>query len=313
MIDSSRQQSLFVAASSFSYACVLMSLTRYSLNTLNVFATAARHLNLTRAADELCVTQAAVSSQVKLLEQQLGKRLFLRTARGLQLSDEGALLAASLQEAFAQIDDALQLLGGDTSVERLTVGVVGTFAHGFLLERLPAFQASHPHIEIRMQTHNNKVDLATEVLDYAIRFGDGAWRSVEAEPLGAAPLTVLCAPALQLQHLEALHDHLLLRSYRSQDWPAFARASGVRDLVARGPQFDSSVLMVQAAMQGAGIALAPARMFRKELAQGHLVKPFDIEVDAGRYWLTRSLTREPSPAMRQFRDWLLAQVAAANP
>jgi LysR family transcriptional regulator of beta-lactamase len=87
----------------------------------------------------------------------------------------------------------------------------------------------------------------------------------------------------------------------------------VRDLVARGPQFDSSVLMVQAAMQGAGIALAPARMFRKELAQGHLVKPFDIEVDAGRYWLTRSLTREPSPAMRQFRDWLLAQVAAANP
>lgn len=290
-----------------------MALTRYSLNTLNAFAAAARHLNLTRAAEELCVTQAAVSQQVKLLEQQLGRPLFLRTARGLQLSDEGALLAGPLQQAFAQIDAALQRLqpegGGERERERVHVAVVGTFAHGLLLPRLPAFQAAHPHIELRVQTHNNKIDLATETLDFAVRFGDGAWRSCEAEPLGAAPLTVLCAPTLALRQPEQLRAQTLLRSYRGDDWPAFARAAGIRDLLARGPQFDSSVLMVAAAQQGLGVALAPACMFARELQQGRLQRPFAIEVDVGRYWLTRAMSREMRPAMRQFRDWLREQAS----
>jgi LysR family transcriptional regulator, regulator of gene expression of beta-lactamase len=289
----------------------LMPLSRYSLNTLHVFATAARHLNLTRAADELCVTQAAVSRQVKLLERQLGKPLFLRTARGLQLSDDGALLAAPLEAALVQIETALQMVEDTDPPERLTLGVVGTFAHGFLLRRLPKFQALHPRIDVRLQTHNNKVDLAVEALDYAIRFGDGAWRSVEAEPLSEAPLTVLCAPGLTLLQPDQLHHQVLLRSYRNDDWPAFAHAIGLTGLVARGPQFDSSVLMVQAAMQGLGVALAPATMFQRELSQGQLLKPFDTAVDVGRYWLTRSMTRTQSPAMQRFRDWLTAETATA--
>jgi len=292
-----------------------MPLTRYSLNSLQAFAVAARHLNFTRAASELCVTQAAVSHQVKLLEQQIGKPLFLRTARGLQLSDEGERLAAPLQQAFAQIDAALQWLDDGAPAERLHIAVVGTFAQGWLLERVADFQARHPRIELRLQTHNNKIDLATEGLDYAIRFGDGAWRSVEAEPLLAAPLSVLCAPQLaqQLREPAELRRCTLLRSYRSEDWPAWAQAAGVSGLVARGPQFDSSVLMVQAALLGSGVALAPPAMFRRELAQGRLVQPFAIEVDVGRYWLTRSLSREPRPAMRAFRDWLIAALADPSP
>ena len=289
----------------------LMSLPRYSLNTLHAFAAAARHLNFTRAAQELCVTQAAVSQQVKLLEAQVGKPLFLRTARGLQLSDEGALLAAPLQQAFAQIEAALALLEDDAPPERLSVAVVGTFAQGFLLERLAEFRAAHPRIELRLQTHNNKLDLASETLDFAIRFGDGAWRSVEAEPLGAALLAPLCSPAqaAELHRPEDLRRCTLLRSYRSEDWPAWAQAAGVRELVARGPQFDSSVLMVQAALLGTGVALAPPCMFRRELAQGRLVQPFATTVDVGRYWLTRALTRASSPAARQFREWLLAETS----
>lgn len=288
-----------------------MSLARFSLNHLHAFAAAARHLSFTRAAEELCVTQAAVSHQIKALEAQLGRPLFLRTSRGLQLSDEGQRIAPLVQQAFAQLDAALALLDDAAPRERLTLAVVGTYAQGWLLERLPAFEARHPHIELRVQTHNNKLDLATETVDAAIRFGDGAWRSVEAVALQAAPLSPLCTPALAatLQRPADLQRCTLLRSYRTDEWPAWARAAGVPGLHARGPQFDSSVLMVQAAQAGAGVALAPPAMFERELAAGRLARPFAAEVDAGRYWLTRSLGREPPPALATFRDWLLGTLA----
>ncbi|MBQ0942855.1 LysR family transcriptional regulator [Ideonella sp. 4Y16] len=286
-----------------------MALTHLSLNHLHAFAAASRHLNFTRAADELCVTQAAVSHQIKALEAQIGQRLFLRTARGLQLSDEGARLAPLVQQAFALLDKAVQLLDERSPPERLTVAVVGTYAQGWLLERLPQFQAEHPHIELRLQTHNNKLDLATETIDAAIRFGDGAWRSTHAVPLQAAPLTPLCAPALAatLARPADLRRCTLLRSYRTEDWPAWSRAAGLEPLNARGPQFDSSVLMVQAALLGSGVALAPAAMFPRELAEGRLVQPFGVAVDVGRYWLTRPLGREPSAALRAFEAWLQAE------
>ena len=292
-----------------------MALARISLNHLHAFAAASRHLNFTRAADELCVTQAAVSHQIKSLEAQIGKPLFLRTARGLQLSDEGARLAPLVQQAFAQLDQAVALLDDRAPPERLTVAVVGTYAQGWLLERQPRFQAEHPHIELRLQTHNNKVDLATETIDAAIRFGDGAWRSVHAQPLQGAPLTPLCTPELAatLARPGDLRRCTLLRSFRTEDWPAWARAAGCDTLHARGPQFDTSVLMVQAAMLGSGVALAPASMFRRELAQGRLAQPFAVEVDVGRYWLTRSLTREPSPALQAFSAWLQAGIEVAAP
>ena len=283
-----------------------MSLTRYSLNHLQAFAVASRHLNMTKAADELCVTQGAVSHQIKALEAQVGKPLFLRTARGLQLSDDGERIAPAVQQAFAQLDAALALLDEATPPLRLTLAVVGTYLHGHLLDRLPAFQARHPHIDLRIQTHNNKVDLAVETIDAAIRFGDGAWRRVEAVPLQAAPLTVLCAPELGVKTLQDLQRCTLLRSYRSDEWATWAQAAGCAPLNPRGPQFDASVLMVQAALAGAGAALAPAGMFQRELASGRLVRPFATAVDVGRYWLTRSLGRAPSPAYEALRDWLVA-------
>lgn len=284
-----------------------MALPRYSLNTLHAFAAAARHLNFTRAAEALCVTQTAVSHQVKLLETQLGRPLFVRTPRGLQLTDEGALLAPSLQAAFAQIEAALALAEPGRRTEALTLGVVGTFAHGVLLERLPDFQARHPGIDLRLQLNNNKVDLLAEGLDAAIRFGDGAWERQQAQPLMDAPLAPLCGPALAatLQQPEDLRRCVLLRSYRSEDWPAWAQAAGLRPLPARGPMFDSSVLMVQAAALGAGVALAPPAMFRRELREGRLVQPFALGVDTGRYWLVRPAGRRPRPALKAFERWLV--------
>src|SRR5687768_11887403 len=147
---------------------------------------------MTRAANELCITQAAVSHQIRALEAQLGKPLFLRTARALQLSDDGERMAPAAQKAFAQLDAALSLLDEGTPPQRSQLAVVGTYLHGHLLERLQDFQLHHPSIDLRIQTHNNKLDLATETVDAAIRFGDGAWRRVEAVPLQAAPVSVLC-------------------------------------------------------------------------------------------------------------------------
>lgn len=290
-----------------------MSPARYSLNALHAFATAARHLSFTRAADELCVTQAAVSHLIKTLETQLGRPLFLRTARGLQLTDDGARMAPAVQLAFAQIDAAVALLDPSLPPQRFTLAVVGTYLHGHLLERLSALQARCPQVDLRIQTHNNKLDLAVETVDAAIRFGDGAWRSVEALPLQEAPMAPLCAPELGVRTLSDLERVPLLRSYRSGDWPAWARAAGCPTLNARGPQFDSSVLMVQAALAGAGVALAPVAMFRRELASGRLVQPVATTVDLGRYWLTRSLGREPSPAWAAVRDALLSTLEDAGP
>src|SRR5471030_3486918 len=169
------------------------------LNALRAFEASARHLSFTRAAVELCVTQAAVSHQVKSLEAQLNVTLFKRLPRGLMLTSEGETLLPVLRESFDRIAETLERLEGGHYREVLTVGAVGTFAVGWLLPRLTDFQAKHPFIDLRLSTHNNRVDVAAEGLDYAVRFGAGAWHGTDACELLAAPLTVLCTPSIAEQ------------------------------------------------------------------------------------------------------------------
>lgn len=289
-----------------------MDIKALSLNTLRAFEAAARHLNFTRAADELCVTQAAVSQQVKMLEIHIGKALFRRTTRGLVLSDEGALLAPVVTDALARVSGALAVVSGAGAREVLTVGVVGTFALSFLMERLPEFQARHPGIDVRLLTNNNAVDLWAESLDLAIRFGDGGWHGVNAQLLMTAPMTPMCCPAVasRLQRIGDFGSVPLLRSYRLQDWPAWFAAAGVPGVPANGPIFDASHLMAIAAIRGMGVALLPLTMFERERFNGQLVNPFDVVVDRGGYWLTRLSSRAVSAAMSAFTEWLLA--AAGN-
>ena len=277
------------------------------LNALRAFEAAARHLSFTRAAEELCVTQAAISHQVKGLEERLGAALFRRSHRGLVLTDEGLALAPALWDAFGRIDTVLEGFEAGGVKEVLTVSAVGTFAVGALLKELPSFRAAHPFVDLRLLTNNNKVDLAAEGLDYAIRFGDGAWNGTEAEKIAPAPMAPLCAPGLLdlLREPADLARVSLLRSYRAQDWPAWFAAAGVPPIPARGPLFDSSLIMVQAAMLGEGVALAPVSMFRREIESGQLVQPFAAVAEVGSYWLTRLKSKARTPAMLSFRDWLL--------
>lgn len=223
------------------------------LNAVRAFEAAARHLGFTKAGLELRVTQAAVSHLVKSLEATLGVPLFRRVPRGLALMDEGQALLPAVSEAFGQLRGALDAFAKDRVREIVTVGVVGTFAAGWLLPRLQEFHKSHPHIDLRILTNNNRVDIAGEGLDFAIRFGDGLWHGTEATHLMSAPLSPLCSPKIgkRLRKFDALAKEVLLRSYRDEEWR----------------RFDASIVMAHAAARGEGVALLPVRMFAQEIRE----------------------------------------------
>ncbi|RKK03466.1 LysR family transcriptional regulator [Pseudoroseomonas wenyumeiae] len=286
-----------------------MTLSHLPLNALRAFEAAARQLSFTRAGLELRVTQAAVSHQVKALEEILGVPLFRRLPRGLALTEEGEALLPVLTDAFRRIAGTLDRFEGGRLREVLTLGAVGTFVTGWLLPRLPEFQAAHPFVDLRLLTNNNRVDLAGEGLDYAIRFGDGAWHGTEALPLLTSPLSPLCAPGLarRLRQPADLMRETLLRSYRTDEWAHWFAAVELPAPNIRGFVFDSSLTMAEAAVQGLGIGLLPARMFEHDLRQGRLARPFAAEVTLGGYWLARLKSRRETQAMTVFRDWLLAQ------
>ena len=284
----------------------------WPLKALRALEASARHLSFTRAAEELHVTQAAVSHQVKLLEGLLKVPLFKRLPRGLMLTQEGELLLPVLTSSFDQMSHTLDRLGERSYREVLNVGVVGTFAVGWLLPRLADFHNAYPFVDLRLSTHNNRADLAAEGLDFAIRFGTGAWHGTAAQPLLPASLSVLCIPdiAARLNTPADVLGETWLRSYRADEWTEWLLAAGLpRSFpMTKSIVFDSSIAMVEAALQGAGVALAPPLMFSRQLNSGALVQPFDTTVSLGGYWLTRLQTRAETHAMACFRQWLLTAI-----
>lgn len=288
-----------------------MDRAQLPLNALRAFEAAARHLSFTRAAIELCVSQGAVSHQVASLESRLGTSLFRRLPRGLALTDEGHALMPVIGDSLDRIGATLDRFVGGQMQETLTLGVVGTFAIGWLIPRLERFSSAHPEIDLRVMTNNNRVDLAGEGLDYAIRFGDGAWHGTHAQPLMSAPFTPLCTPAIaeRLSTPSSLANALLLRSYRADEWPRWFAAAGLTEPRLTGPIFDSSAVMIAAAEAGHGVALAPLAMFERQLANERLVRPFPQQVDLGQYWLTRLNSRRISDAMQSFATWLSQEIS----
>ncbi|MFB0690401.1 LysR substrate-binding domain-containing protein [Agrobacterium pusense] len=285
------------------------------LNGLRAFEASARHLSFTRAAIELCVTQAAVSQQVKGLEKRLGVALFQRLPRGLKITAEGEALLPTVTSSFDQMATTLDRIEAGQVRELLFLGVVGTFAVGWLLPRLQAFQKRHPFIDVRVSTNNNRVDMAAEGLDFAIRFGQGSWHGTDAFRLFDAPLSPLCTPKLAetLKATADLMEATLLRSYRADEWSSWFAAAGVTPAaqVNAGIVFDTSLGMMEAALQGLGVALAPPSMFSRHLASGAVVQPFPVTISLGSYWLTRLQSKPPTPAMQVFSDWLFDSIGTA--
>ncbi|CUX56809.1 transcriptional regulator, LysR family [Agrobacterium deltaense Zutra 3/1] len=286
------------------------------LNGLRAFEASARHLSFTRAAIELCVTQAAVSQQVKGLEKRLGVSLFQRLPRGLKITAEGEALLPTVTSSFDQMATTLDRIEAGQVRELLFLGVVGTFAVGWLLPRLNAFQKQHPFIDVRVSTNNNRVDMAAEGLDFAIRFGQGSWHGTDAFRLFEAPLSPLCTPKLAetLKKPADLMEATLLRSYRADEWSNWFAAAGVTPAaqVNAGIVFDTSLGMMEAALQGLGVALAPPSMFSRHLTSGAIIQPFPVTISLGSYWLTRLQSKPPTPAMQAFSDWMFDSIGAAG-
>ncbi len=289
-----------------------MNISQLPLNALRAFEASARLGSFTKAGMELRVSQTAVSHQVKSLEAILGVSLFDRLPRGVVLTDEGQTLLPVLSDAFGRMSATLSRFEHGNFQEVRTIGAVSTIAYGWLIDRRSGFSQAYPDVDVRLKTNNNRADFLEDGLDYFIRFGDGAWHSTNALQLMNAPLSPVCAPSMAaaLKTPNDLKAVPLLRSYRLDEWSRWFEAAKVEPPSIRGWMFDSSVTMAAAAAKGAGVALVPVTMFREELETGRLKQPFPQTVSLGRYWLTSLKSRNETPAMRQFRDWIEEQASA---
>lgn len=286
------------------------------LSAIRVFESAARLKSFTRAAEELGVSQAAVSWQVKALERRLDQALFLRLPREVALTAAGERLSRAASEAMSALRTALSDLT-ETGEGVLSITTVHTVANQWLAPRIGGFQLSQPKIAVRLDTSTNMVDLARENVDVAIRAGGGAWPGLATDFLFPHIHAPLCTPQLrdQLGGLSRPEDLLdAPRIGAPEEWDVWFEAAGVR-APGQGqavPRLagDSQTLEVGAALGGQGVALASPILFAGEIASGRLVCPFSTYAHYGAgYWLAYPADRARAPKIRAFRDWLLTCVA----
>jgi len=284
-----------------------------SLHALRVFEAAARHLNFTRAADELNVTQAAVSQQVRGLEAELGTTLFRRVNRRLLLTDAGVALAAEVGEALQRLGRGVARLRRQEIAGPLTVSTTPSFGARWLVPRLSRFMTAWPAIELRLHTSHEVVDLRRSAADLAIRHGKGPYPGLHAEPLAEERIFPVCHPKLRprLRRPDDLRRHVLIQDV-GVEWAPWLKAAGVRGLDAtRGPAFLDSNLALQAAIEGQGVALGRTVVVHDDLAAGRLVRPFAHSVPkAESYFLVATPEAAERPRVKAFRDWLMAEMRA---
>ncbi|MCZ7598823.1 MAG: transcriptional regulator GcvA [Gammaproteobacteria bacterium] len=254
-----------------------------SLNGLKAFEAAARHLSFTRAAESLFVSQAAVSHQIKSLEEQLGAALFRRRTRSLELTDAGRRLYPRVQQAFDLIEEGVREARARVERQGLTISVLPSFASGWLVRRLGRFTAAHPGIQIRIDPSTRLADFLADDIDIGIRYGTGNYPDLVTEHLMDEAIFPVCCPELaaRLQDPTDLAAVTLLHDDGHAQWGAWLEALGVTSVdVSRGPVYTDSTMVIQAAIEGHGVALARSGLSRDALADGRLVQPFAHSVPA---------------------------------
>lgn len=287
------------------------------LAAVRVFEAAARHENFTVAAAELGMTQAAVSYQVRLLEERLGVPLFRREKRRVMLTEAGRRAGGQLAAAFDAIDAAFAGLRAEDEAV-LTVSTSNTFANTWLVWRLGAFHLAHPVMAVRLLTSDALADFAAEEVDVAIRSGRGGWPGLVAHKLLDIDFTPMCSPGFLAARGGAIAagdlPHLPLINADDPWWTHWLRAAGVEapDHARRpGVRLDSQAHEGHAAMAGQGVALLTPFFWRNDLADGRLVRLSErTETRGYAYWLVYPETRAKVAKIRRFRDWLLGEMAA---
>lgn len=290
------------------------------LNALRAFEAAGRHLSFTRAAGELFVTQAAVSHQIKALEEFLGLQLFRRYNRRLELTQAGRLYLLSIREAFELIGSATQQLQPAGGQAQLKISTLPSFATRWLIRRLSGFQERHPEIELMFSTTQQLVDLGPGGFDIAIRVGLGNYPGLHVRPLMGDVAFPVCSPRLvaaglrepdDLRHQVLLHDFSVTRDDDGPNWRQWLRQASVRGVQAeKGPSYNDTGMAIQAAIAGQGVALGRRSLVVDDLKAGHLVCPFGPEVPTRYSWFFVCTPESAGqPRIGAFLAWLQEEIA----
>jgi LysR family glycine cleavage system transcriptional activator len=284
------------------------------LQAVRVFEAAARHENFTSAAAELGMTQAAVSYQIKLLEERLGLPLFQRVKGRVTLTDAGRKAAPLISQAFDALSDAFEsIVADDESV--LAISTTQTFASNWMAPRLGLFQIARPELAVRLRTDNAIIDFAREDVDVAIRSGTGPWPGLRHHFLFRLHSTPMCSPDFKERYeLSAPARLFEVPRLNAQDiwWRLWFKAAGLADDETHRPggiRLDSQAAEGMAAMAGQGVAMLNPCLWLPELASGRLIQPFPlIVIEDSAYWLVYPEHKRHQAKIRTFRDWLLAEV-----
>jgi LysR family glycine cleavage system transcriptional activator len=292
------------------------------LNALRAFEAAARHLNFSRAADELSVTPGAVSQQIQNLEDYVGAALFKRTPKGLLLTDAAQTALPALREAFDRLAEAASLLTAAVDGRRLTLTAPPSLAAKWLVPRLGAFEQAHPQVDVWLQAGMELVDLTAGEVDVAIRYGSGRYPGLEVRRLMSEAVIPVISPELHatspLDSPQDLAGHVLLHDGSPDlddscpDWSMWLAARGVKGIDGtRGPRFNQSSLVIEAAVNGRGVALAKRTLAQADLEAGRLIAPLQIatQVDFA-YYLVHPKAKGRLPQVKAFTSWIEAEAEA---
>src|SRR5262245_2535625 len=285
------------------------------LNALRAFEAAARNENFTRAAKELGVTQVAVSQQVKSLEATLGLKLFGRDGKRLFITSAGQQYLAVVSDALDRIAVGTDRVLGKEAARILTVSASPDFGAKWLVHRLGRFAALYPEIELRLSTTSKQVDLVAEHVDLAIRHGNGHWTGLDAVRLCPERLLPVCSPKLLACHrISKASDLLRLPLLRLDGWSTWSKwfaAAGLSAPARRGPVLNQASMLIDAAVDGQGVALARTTLAAWDLLRGRLVVPIEVSLPLeNTYWIVYPKLACREPKVVTLTDWLLAEAAA---
>lgn len=285
------------------------------LNGLKAFEAAARSESFTRAAEELNVTQGAVSHQVKALEDTLGLKLFHRERQRLNLTEAGRYYLSVTRDALDQIAVGTERLLRRQESGALTVSTSLDFAAKWLVNRLSRFAEKYPEIDLRVSATTHYLDFARDDVDIAIRHGDGHWPGLDVQRLYSERLFPVCSPKLvagrnRITNAADLLKFPLLRLEDAKNWTRLFEAAGVKATAPPGPVLNRASILIDAAIDGQGIALARTALAAWDLINGRLVQPIDVSLRvANTYWIVCPKAASKIQKIAAFRNWVLAEAA----